>query len=137
MSFHAVIAFPLDADATLRAVLGQTETGGIISSPMEDLLLLCSSETDAVFVRCGLALRPASMMTLLVRMEDQLAVGLWLLQNGLTGRCEWAALEHLEFFSEAAVDRTIEVFSDIAGHDPQSLPLNLWPDVFRPNMLAA
>ena len=137
MSFHAVIPFPFDADATLRAVLGQTRTGGIVSSPIEDLLLICSSETDAVFLRCGLALRPASTTTLLVPVEDQLTVDLWLLQNRMAGRCKWAALEHLEFASEVAVDRTIEVFSGIVGHDPQSLPLNLWPDVFRPNVRLA
>lgn len=133
MSFHAVIAFPFDADATLRSVLGQTRTGGIVASPMADLLLICSSETDAVFVRCGLALRPASMTTLLVPAEDQLAVDLWLLQEGMAGRFNWAALENFEFASEEAVNRTIEVFSEIVGHDPQSLPLNTWPDVFRPN----
>lgn len=136
MSYHAVLAFPDDKGETLERVLTRTKTAGIISSPMEDLLLICSSETDAVFIRCGLALRTASMTTLLVPLQDQPAVNLWLRQNGMAGRCEWAALEHLEFFSETAVDRTIEVFSSIVGHDPQSLPLNLWPDVFRSNLRA-
>ncbi len=136
MSYHAVLTFPFDADETLRAVLVQTRTGGIVSSPMDDLLLFCSSETDAVFIRCGLALRMASMTTLLVPLQDQPATDLWLRQNGLAGRCEWAALEHLEFFSETAVARTIEVFSSIVGHDPQSLPLNLWPEVFRSDLRA-
>lgn len=30
--------------------------------------------------------------------------------------------------------RGVHVFSDIVGHEPNSLPLNLWPDVFRPNV---
>lgn len=137
MSFHAVIAFPDDGAATLEAVLSQTKIGGIVSSPMEDMLLICSSDADAAYIRCGLELRPAANKAFLVPVEDQGAVAAWLMQNHMASRCEWAALEHLEFFCEAAVDRTIEVFSDIVGHDPRSLPLNLWPDVFRPNVLAA
>lgn len=136
MSFHTVIAFPFDADATLGAVLGQTKTGEIISSPMEDVLLICASETDGVFLRCGLGLRPATKAALLVPVEDQGAVAAWLVQNGMTARCEWATLEHFEFFSAAALDRTVEVFSDIVGQEPYSLPLNLWPGIFRPNKRA-
>lgn len=133
MRDHAVLAFPDDDDETLQKVLTQTKTSQIISSPMEDLLLICSSETDAVFVRCGLALRTASKTTLLVPVRDQRTVADWLFQNGLNGRCEWAALEHFEFMNVAALKRTVEVFSDIVGHEPYSLPLNLWPDVFRAN----
>lgn len=133
MSYHAVFAFPDDNDETLERVLTRTKTGRIISSPMEDLLLICSSETDAVFVRCGLALRPATKKSLLVPASSQAAVASWLTQNGLASRYEWASLEHLEFFSAAAVDRAIEVFGDIVGREPHSLPLNLWPHIFRPN----
>lgn len=137
MSYHHVFQFPNDNEATLEAVLGQTKTGGIISSPMNDLLLICSTEADAVFVRCGLGLRPVTNIALLVPVEDQTAVAEWLMQTGLARRCDWAALEHLEFMNVAALKRTVEVFSDIVGHEPYSLPLNLWPDVFRPNADAA
>lgn len=133
VNHHAVIVFPDDGETTLRAVLDETKTGQIVSSPMEDLLLICSSETDAVFIRCGLALRPVTQITLLVPVEDKRAVAGWLLQHGLIARCKWAALERFEFFSAVAIDRIVEVFSGIVGHEPYSLPLNLWPDVFRPN----
>lgn len=134
MNYHAVIAFPDDGETTLRAVLHQTKTGQIVSSPMEDMLLICSSETDAVFVRCGLALRPVTQTTLLVPVEDQRAVAVWLSQHGLIDRCGWATLERFEFLSAVAIDRIEEVFSGIVGHEPYSLPLDLWPDVFRPNL---
>lgn len=137
MSYHRVFQFPNDNEATLEAVLGQTKTGGIISSPMNDSLLICSTEADAVFVRCGLGLRPVTKIALLVPVEDQTAVSEWLMQTGLARRCDWAALEHLEFMNVAALERTVEVFNDIVGHEPYFLPLNLWPDVFRPNADAA
>ena len=133
MSYRAVLAFPDDNGETLERVLTRTKTGGIISSPMEDLLLICSSETDAVFIRCGLSLRPATERSFLVRSSDQAAVATWLIQNGLASRCEWATLENFEFFHAAAVDRAIEVFSDIVGREPHLLPLKLWPEIFRPN----
>lgn len=82
-------------------------------------------------------LRPVTNIALLVPVEDQTAVAEWLMQTGLARRCDWAALEHLEFMNVAALKRTVEVFSDIVGHEPYSLPLNLWPDVFRPNADAA
>lgn len=41
MNYHHVFQFPNDNEATLEAVLGQTKTGGIISSPMNDMLLIC------------------------------------------------------------------------------------------------
>ena len=134
MSIHHVFQFPNDNEATLEAVLGQTKTGGIISSPMNDTLLICSTEAEAVFVRCGLGLRPATKTGLLVPVDDLTTVAGWLTQTGLMARCDWAALEHLEFMNVAALKRTVEVFSDIVGHKPYSLPLNLWPDVFRPNL---
>lgn len=132
MSYHAVFVFPDDNDETLTRVLTRTKTGEIISSPMEDLLLICSSETDAVFIRCGLNLRPASKTTLLVPMNSHRAVASWVLRNSLTLRCGWATLENFEFFSAAAADRAIDVFTEIVGREPYSLPLDLWPDVFRP-----
>ncbi|MNS05834.1 hypothetical protein D3C72_372450 [compost metagenome] len=132
MSIHHVFQFPNDDEATLEAVLGQT--GGIISSPMNDMLLICSTEVEAVFVRCGLGLRPATKTGLLVPVDDLTTVAGWLMQTDLITRCDWAALEHLEFMNVAAFKRTVEVFSDIVGHEPNSLPLNLWPDVFRPNV---
>ena len=131
---HLVLLFPNDGEATLEAVLSQTKIRGIVSSPMEDKLLTCSSDADAAYIRCGLELRPANDNAFLVPVEDQGAVSAWLMQNCMVSRCEWAALEHFEFLSAAAMDRTFEVFSDIVGHDPQSLPLKLWPDVFRPNV---
>lgn len=134
MSYHAVLVFPDDNERTLKQVLTRTLTGEIISSPMEDLLLICSSETDAVFIRCGLGLRPASKTSLLVPMNSRRAVASRLLRNGLTLRCEWATLENFEFFSAAAADRAIDVFTEIVGREPYSLPLDLWPDVFRPNL---
>lgn len=134
MSYHAVIPFPDDNGETLERVLTRTKTGAIISSPMEDFLLICSTETDAVFIRCGLSLRTATKQSFLVRSLDQTAVATWLIQNGLASRCEWAALESFEFFNAAAVDRAIEVFSDVVGHEPHSLPLKLWPEIFRPNL---
>ena len=137
MSIHRVFQFPNDDEATLEAVLRQTKTGGIVSSPINDILLICSTEVEAVFVRCGLGLRPATKTGLLVPVDDLAAVAGWLMQNGLIARCDWAALEHLEFMNVAALERTVEVFSDIAGHEPHSLPLDLWPDVFRPNADAA
>jgi len=124
-------------EATLEAVLGQTKTGGIISSPMNDMLLICSTEAEAVFVRCGLGLRPATKTGLLVPADDLTTVAGWLMQAGLMARCDWAALEHLEFMNVAALRRIVEVFNDIVGHEPNSLPLNLWPDVFRPNARTA
>lgn len=133
MSYRAVLAFPDDNGETLERVLTRTKTGGIISSPMEDLLLICSSETDAVFIRCGLSLRPATERSFLVLHSDKAAVATWLIQNGMISRCEWAALENLEFFHAAAVDRAIEVFSDVVGREPHSLPLKLWPQIFRRN----
>lgn len=133
MSYRAVLAFPDDNGETLERVLTRTKTGAIISSPMEDLLLICSSETDAVYIRCGLSLRPATERSFLVLHSDQAAVATWLIQNGMTSRCEWAALENFEFFHTAAVDRAIEVFSDVVGREPHSLPLKLWPQIFRPN----
>lgn len=137
MSYHAVLAFPDDNGETLERVLTRTKTGGIISSPMEDLLLICSSETDAVFIRCGLSQRTAFNESLLVPVSSQAAVASWLMQNGLAPRCEWAALERFEFLTTGALERTIEVFSNVVGREPYSLPLRLWPDVFRPNLAAS
>ena len=134
MSIHHVFQFPNDDEATLEAVLGQTKTGGIVSSPMNDMLLICSTEVEAVFARCGLGLLPATKTGLLVPVDDLTRVAGWLMQTGLIARCDWAALEHLEFMNVAAFTRTVEAFSDIVGHEPCSLPLNLWPDVFRPNV---
>lgn len=133
MSYHAVLVFPDDNERTLKRVLTRTKTGEIISSPMDDLLLICSSETDAVFIRCGLGFRPASKTSLLVPVNSQRSVASWLMQHGLTPRCEWASLERFEFFDATALDRTIEVFSDIVGQGPYSVPLTLWPSIFRPN----
>lgn len=133
---HVVLLFPDDGEATLQAVLSQTKTGCIISSPMEDMLLICSTEADAIYIRCGLDLRCATSKTLLVPVEDQQRVVRWLLLQDIASRCDWAALEHFEFLSAAAMDRTIEVFSDIVGGEPYSLPLSLWPTVFRPNLPA-
>ena len=133
---HVVLLFPDDGAATLRAVLTQTNTGGIVSNPMEDMLLVCSTEADAIYIRCGLDLRWVTQKALLVRAEDQQQVAGWLLLQGMASRCDWAALEHFEFWNAAAMDRTIEVFSDVVGREPYSLPLNLWPTVFRPNLSA-
>lgn len=132
-----VLVFPDDDEATLEAVLSQTKTGGIVSCPMEDMLLICSSEADAVYIRCGLDVRPATDTALLVPVADQGAVAAWLMQNGMTARCEWASLQHFAFFSAAAMDRTIKVLRDIAGQESCSLPLSFWPDVFRPNVRPA
>ena len=82
---HFVLLFPDDGDTTLESVLRQTRTGAIISSPMEDKLLIFASETDAVFVRCGLDLRPASRSTLIVPAKDQAAVTAWLSPMGWLG----------------------------------------------------
>ncbi|MBD7942480.1 hypothetical protein [Brevundimonas guildfordensis] len=118
MSIHRVFQFPNDDEATLEAVLRQTKTGGIVSSPINDILLICSTEVEAVFVRCGLGLRPATKTGLLVPAEELTAVAGWLMQTGLFARCDWAALEHLEFMNVAALKRTVEVFSDIVGMSP-------------------
>lgn len=126
-----VILFPNDDDCTLETVLRRTGTGSIISSPMDDRLLICSTQTDAVFVRCGLDLRPAFDRMLLVPVNDQSKVSEWLASNGLVQRCEWRALEHFEFLSVEAGDRLIDVFSEVTGETPCTLPLTLWPDVFR------
>lgn len=134
MSYHAVLVFPDDNERTLKRVLTRTKTGEIISSPMDDLLLICSSETDAVFIRCGLGLRPASKTSLLVSMNSRRAVASWLMRHGLTPRCEWASLERFEFFSAAAADRAIDVFREVVGEEPYTVPLTLWPNVFRPNL---
>lgn len=137
MSYHAVIAFPDNDGATLEAVLSQTNIGGIVSSPMEDMLLICSSDADAAYIRCGLELRPATDKAFLVPVGNQLAVDSWMTLNGMAGRYLWATLEHFEFFRVGAVDQANESFRRIVGYDPTLLPLELWPDVFRPNVLAA
>lgn len=134
---HCVIIFPDDGDATLSAVLHQTKTGAIISSPMEDRLLICATEADAVFIRCGLDLQPVSDTSFILPVSDQANVSAWLATNGLLQRCEWRALEHFEFMSLAATDRLIEVFIGVTGDTPKVLPLNLWPDVFRSTVRAA
>lgn len=128
-----VFLFPDDGEATLEAVLRKTKTAAIVSSPMNEKLLIFASEADAVFVRCGLNLRPASKSTLLVPARDQRTVTSWLITNGLARCFAWRTLEHLEFLTPAAEDSMIEAFSDLIGDDPYALPLNLWPDVFRPN----
>lgn len=133
---HVVLLFPDDGESTLQAVLSQTKTGDIISSPMEDMLLICSTEADAIYIRCGLDLRCATDKALLVPAEDREWVAGWLISQGMASRCDWAALERFEFLNPAAMDRTIEVFSDIVGGEPYSLPLSLWPTVFRPNLAA-
>jgi len=137
MSYHAVIAFPDDGGAALWAVLSQIDMRELESTPMEDVLLLCHSETDAVFVRCGLTLRPAINNSLLVPVGNQLAVESWMTLSGMAGRYDWATLEHVEVSREAALDQAIEEFHHNVGYDPTLLPLELWPDVFRPNVVAA
>ena len=134
---HCVIIFPDDGDATLSALLHQTKTGAIISSPMEDRLLICATAADAVFIRCGLDLRPVSETMFAVPVGDQANVSAWLVHNRLLRRCEWRALEHFEFMSLEAADRLIEVFRRLTGNAPLTLPLTLWPDVFRPTDQAA
>ncbi len=136
MSYHAVIAFPDNGGATLWAVLSQIDMRELESTPMEDVLLLCHSETDAVFVRCGLTLRPATNQSLLVPVGNQLAVDSWMTLSGMAGRYDWTTLEHFEFIREAAVDQAIESFRHIVGYDPTFFPLDLWPGVFRPNVVA-
>lgn len=133
---HCVVIFPDDGDATLSAILHHTKTGAIISSPMEDRLLICATAADAVFIRCGLDLRPVSDLMFLVPVSDQANVSAWLVANGFLQRCEWRALEHFEFMSLAATDRLIEVFINVTGVTPKVLPLTLWPDVFRSNVRA-
>lgn len=134
---HFVLLFPDDGDTTLAAVLLQTKTGAIISSPMEDKLLICAAEADAVFIRCGLGLRPVSNTMFTVPVSDQANVSAWLATNRLSRRCEWRALEHFEFMSLEAADRLIEVFIGVTGNSPKVMPLALWPDVFRPSVRAA
>jgi len=131
---HCVVIFPDDGDATLSAVLHQTKTGAIISSPMEDRLLICATEADAVFIRCGLDLRPISDTSFLVPVNYQANVSQWLVHSRLDRRCEWRALEHFEFMSLSATDRLIAVFIGVTGDTPKVLPLTLWPDVFRSNV---
>lgn len=137
MSYHAVIAFPDDGGATLWAVLSQMDIRELESTPMEDVLFLCHSETDAVFVRCGLTLRPAINNSLLVPVDNQLAVDSWMTLSGMAGRYDWATLEHFEFFHEGAEDRIIQSFRRIVGYEPTFFPLDLWPGVFRLSVLAA
>ena len=132
-----VVLFPNDDERTLETVLRRTGTGAIISSPMADRLLVCSSEVDAVFIRCGLDLLPACETMLLVPVNDQPKVTAWLTANGLAQRCEWRALEHFEFLSIEAGDRLIDVFREVTGEAPFTLPLTLWPDVFRQSVPAA
>lgn len=134
---HCVVIFPDDGDATRSAVLRQTKTGAIISGPMEDRLLICATEADAVFVRCGLDLRPVSDTSFLVPVSDQANVSAWLVDSRLDRRCEWRALEHFEFMSLAATDRLIEAFIGVTGDTPKVLQLTLWPEVFRPSVRAA
>nr|WP_313635205.1 hypothetical protein [Brevundimonas diminuta] len=134
---HYVVIFPDDGECTLEAVLCRTGTGAIISSPMEDRLLICATEADAVFIRCGLDLRPVSDTSFLLSGSDQASMSEWLVANGLFQRCEWRALEHFEFMSLAAADRLIEVFIGVTGDTPKVLPLTLWPDVFRSSVRAA
>lgn len=133
MSYHAVLVFPDDNEETLVQVLTRTKTGEIISSPMEDLLLICSSDSDAVFIRCGLGLQSVSEKMMLVPVNRRGTVAAWLMHYDMASRCKWAALERFEFLTSAAADRAINVFREIVGHAPDSLPVTLWPSVFRPN----